>query len=144
MTLSRSSRKPRPAPNTRKAYTDFSYAYFHPPAQARNLRCSVSKDCLCSTPMSAVSPIATANSMRWCRHRRLLRSRRQRPRGRRAAEQRDELEPFQLIKLHSISHQHSARKRRETSWTGPVERDVLARIRRPLKLEAERIDGTDR
>ena len=36
------------------------------------------------------------------------------------------------------------RKRRETSWTGPVERDVLARIRRPLKLEAERIDGTDR
>ena len=27
---------------------------------------------------------------------------------------------------------------------GPVERDVLARIRRPLKLEAERIDGTDR
>jgi hypothetical protein len=32
----------------------------------------------------------------------------------------------------------------ETSWTDPVERDVLARIRRPLKLEAERIDGTDR
>jgi hypothetical protein len=35
-------------------------------------------------------------------------------------------------------------RQRETSWTGPVERDVLARIRRPLKLEAERIDGTDR
>src|SRR5262252_6599486 len=35
-------------------------------------------------------------------------------------------------------------ERGETSWTGPVERDVLARIRRPLKLEAERVDGTDR
>src|SRR5262249_43493216 len=33
-------------------------------------------------------------------------------------------------------------KRRELSWTGPVERNVLARIRCPLKLEAERIDGT--
>src|SRR5262249_60394559 len=43
MTLSRSSRKPRPAPNTRKVYTDFSYAYFHPPAQARNLRYSARK-----------------------------------------------------------------------------------------------------
>ena len=39
---------------------------------------------------------------------------------------------------------NSARKRRETSWAGPVERDVLARIRRPLKLEPERIDGTGR
>ena len=36
------------------------------------------------------------------RHRRLLRARRQRPRGRRAAEQRDELASFQLIELHSI------------------------------------------
>jgi hypothetical protein len=35
----------------------------------------------------------------------------------------------------------TSRKRRETSRTDPVERDVLARIRRPLKLEAERIDG---
>ena len=35
-------------------------------------------------------------------------------------------------------------KRGEPSRTGPVERDVLARIRRPLKLIAERIDGTDR
>ena len=57
MTLARSSRKPRPAPNTQKAYTDFSCAYFHPPVQARNLRCSISKDYLCSTPMSAVSPV---------------------------------------------------------------------------------------
>jgi hypothetical protein len=32
---------------------------------------------------------------------------------------------------------------REPSWTCPVEWDVFARIRRPLKLEAERIDGTD-
>src|SRR5262245_1699214 len=38
----------------------------------------------------------------------------------------------------------TSRKWRETSRTGPVERDVLARIRRPLKLEAERIDGADR
>jgi hypothetical protein len=28
----------------------------------------------------------------------------------------------------------------ELSWTGPIERNVLARIRCPLKLEAERID----
>ena len=34
------------------------------------------------------------------RHRRLLRARRQRPRGRRAAEQRDELAALQLIELH--------------------------------------------
>src|SRR5215472_6726054 len=33
-------------------------------------------------------------------------------------------------------------KRCELSWTGPIERNVLARIRCPLKLEAERIDGT--
>src|SRR5215471_1444679 len=33
-------------------------------------------------------------------------------------------------------------KRRELSWTDPIERNVLARIRCPLKLEAERIDGT--
>src|SRR6516164_991673 len=40
---------------------------------------------------------------------------------------------------------HSLRttaKRCELSWTGPIERNVLARIRCPLKLEAERIDGT--
>jgi hypothetical protein len=36
------------------------------------------------------------------RHRRLLRARRKRPRGRRAAGKRDELAPFQLIELHSI------------------------------------------
>jgi hypothetical protein len=32
----------------------------------------------------------------------LLRARRERPRGYRAAEQRDELAPFQLIELHSM------------------------------------------
>ena len=47
-------------------------------------------------------------------------------------------------RAHLGGHLSSARKRHETSWTGPVERDVLARICRPLKLEAERIDGTDR
>jgi len=36
------------------------------------------------------------------RHCRLLRARRQRPCHRRAAEQRDELAPFQLIELHSV------------------------------------------
>ena len=36
------------------------------------------------------------------RHRRLLRSRRERPRDPRAAEQRDELASFQLIQLHPI------------------------------------------
>ena len=36
------------------------------------------------------------------RHRRLLRARRERPRGRRAAEQRDELAPLYLIELHSV------------------------------------------
>ena len=34
--------------------------------------------------------------------------------------------------------------KREPLWTGPVEWDVFARIRRPLELVAERIDGTDR
>src|SRR5882762_240856 len=34
-------------------------------------------------------------------------------------------------------------KRRVPSWTRPVERDVFARVGRPLKLEGERIDGTD-
>ena len=38
------------------------------------------------------------------RHRRLLRARRERPHRRRAAEQRDELAPFYLIELHSISN----------------------------------------
>ena len=33
---------------------------------------------------------------------RLLRGRRERPRGRRATQQRDELPPFQLIELHSV------------------------------------------
>src|SRR5262249_50103736 len=36
------------------------------------------------------------------RHHWLLRARRDRPRSRRAAEQRDELAPFQLIELHSV------------------------------------------
>jgi hypothetical protein len=36
------------------------------------------------------------------RHRRLLRARRERPRRRRAAEQRGELAAFQSIELHSI------------------------------------------
>jgi len=36
------------------------------------------------------------------RHRRLLRPPRERPRGRGAAEQRDEFAPFYLIELHSV------------------------------------------
>jgi hypothetical protein len=36
---------------------------------------------------------------------RLLRARRERPRDRRAAEQRDEVAPFQLIELHSVPRQ---------------------------------------
>jgi hypothetical protein len=42
------------------------------------------------------------------RHRRLLRARRERPRGRRAAEQRDEMTAFQLIELHSVPRQPEA------------------------------------
>ena len=33
-------------------------------------------------------------------------------------------------------------KRCELLWTGPIERNVFARIRRPLKLVPERIDRT--
>src|SRR4029450_11528100 len=42
------------------------------------------------------------------RHRRLLRARRERPRHRCAAEQRDELAPFQLIEEHSVPSQAGA------------------------------------
>src|SRR2546422_10606210 len=41
------------------------------------------------------------------RHRALLRARRQRPRRRRSAEQRDELATFQLIELHSVPCQQA-------------------------------------
>src|SRR6266404_8883277 len=41
------------------------------------------------------------------------------------------------LMAHIGGRLNSARKRHETSWTGPVEWDVLARIRRPLKLEAD-------
>jgi hypothetical protein len=43
------------------------------------------------------------------RHRRLLRARRERPRGDHAAEKRDELAAFQLIELHSIACRPGAR-----------------------------------
>src|SRR5262245_44471694 len=52
------------------------------------------------------------------RHRRLLRARRERPRGRRAAEQRDELAPF-----HSITS--SARRRKSRLIVSPSARAVL-------------------
>ena len=45
-------------------------------------------------------------------------------------------------KLGNCNSFGTSAKRCELSWTGPIERHVLARIRRPLKLEAERIDGT--
>src|SRR6516162_6618403 len=45
-------------------------------------------------------------------------------------------------KLGSGNSFGTSAKRCELSWTGPIERNVLARIRCPLKLEAERIDGT--
>jgi hypothetical protein len=48
----------------------------------------------------AQTPRATVS--RYQRHRRLLRTRSERPRDRRAAEQRDEFAPFQLIELHSV------------------------------------------
>jgi hypothetical protein len=37
-------------------------------------------------------------------HCRLLRTRRERPRGYRAAEERDEFASFQMIELHSVAH----------------------------------------
>jgi hypothetical protein len=40
------------------------------------------------------------------RHRRLLRARRERPRRRRSAQQRDELAAFQLIELHAVPRKH--------------------------------------
>jgi hypothetical protein len=43
--------------------------------------------------------------------RRLLRARCERPRSRRAAEERDEFSPFQLIELHSVPCQPSQRRR---------------------------------
>src|SRR5262245_49656177 len=44
------------------------------------------------------------------RHRRLLRARRERPRDRPAAEERDELATFQLIELHHKCRQPEARR----------------------------------
>jgi hypothetical protein len=40
----------------------------------------------------------------WWRRGRLLRARRERPRGCRAAEQGDEIASLQLIELHSVPH----------------------------------------
>src|SRR5215472_2273547 len=45
-------------------------------------------------------------------------------------------------KLGSGNSFGTSAKRCELFWTGPIEQNVLARIRCPLKLEAERIDGT--
>jgi hypothetical protein len=39
------------------------------------------------------------------RHHRLLRARRERPRSRSAAEQRDEVAPFQFVELHLVPHE---------------------------------------
>src|SRR6516165_10465352 len=52
------------------------------------------------------------------------------------------LSPHARNKLGSGNSFGTSAKRCELSWTGPIERNVLARIRYPLKLEAERIDGT--
>src|SRR6516162_9745662 len=52
------------------------------------------------------------------------------------------LSPHARNKLGSGNSFGTSAKRCELSWTGPIERNVLARIRCPLKLEAERIDGT--
>src|SRR5215470_7482980 len=49
----------------------------------------------------------------------LLRPRRERPRGRRAAEQRDEVAPFYLIEWHSIPHQPGPNTR-ISNWPGSV------------------------
>ncbi len=51
---------------------------------------------------------------------RFLRARRERPR-RRAAEQRDELAPFQLIELHSVPRQPGP-DCRISNWRGSVRR----------------------
>ena len=50
------------------------------------------------------------------RHRRLLRPRRERPRGRRAAEQRDELAPFSFDHLIGAGEQRSAARRGRATW----------------------------
>src|SRR5262245_60852990 len=49
---------------------------------------------------------------------------------------------YPIVRIRVIMDQRNLGSNKR-SWTGPVERDVLARIRRPLKLEAERVDGTD-
>ena len=51
------------------------------------------------------------------RHRRLLRARRERPGGR-AAEQRDELAPFQMIELHSMPSSHAGLQDIELAMVG--------------------------
>jgi hypothetical protein len=79
------------------------------------------------------------------RHRRLLRARRERPRGGRAAEQRDKIAPFQSIKLHAVPRQPGvgmqdielARISQEvtvTIYDGPT---VFARAGRSLELLRE-------
>jgi len=46
------------------------------------------------------------------------------------------------VKLQSVRGPATRAKRCELLWTGPIERNVFARIRRPLKLVVERIDRT--
>jgi hypothetical protein len=53
------------------------------------------------------------------RHRRLLRTRRERPRGYRAAEQRDEVPPV-LTELHANPHDERGPHRRISNWQRSV------------------------
>ena len=67
-------------------------------------------------------------------HRRLLRTRRERPRGGRAAEQRNELPPLQLVGLHSVPASQGRRQDIELAASSQRVSEWLYNLYQPSTL----------